>query len=329
MTDMTKPPSDTLQEIPHPRGLHYLRLKTVVVLLRSLLRVAGLFDKPQPPLPLSFQREDAQLPSRQQGRTIQAYVYRSTDAADAPLPVHIIWHGSGFVIPRLAGDYAYIDYHLKHLGPDCVLIDADYRKAPEHPFPAAVHDAIDIVNYCLSQPHLYDVNRITIGGFSAGAGLALVVGAHFGPQRIAGVVALYPVTDFIIKPDEYPLPTKHHDSGIIMPGCLTTFFLDAYFVKQEHKQHPLSSVKLADPASFPRLLVVGCKADTLYTEALEFVASLNNAGRTDVRFISIDNEGHGFDRRPKSPESVERRDKLYKEMIEFISVCSSSATSAA
>ncbi|CDR88340.1 uncharacterized protein SPSC_04167 [Sporisorium scitamineum] len=321
--------SDTLEERRHPWSLRYIRLKAVVLLIRFFGLLSPLSEEKRPPLPPTFQRRLVRVASRQKGRSIKAHIYRSssTSALNAPLPVHITWHGSGFVLPRFATDYAYVDHHLKQLGPDCILVDADYRKAPEHPFPAAVHDAIDVVNYILSQPHIYDVDRITLGGFSAGAGLALVVGAHFGPQRIAGVAALYPVVDFTVKPNDYPLQTKQHDSGVILPGWLTDYFIDAYVVRQEDKSHPLCSVKFADPASFPRLLIASGKADTLHTEAQELVSHLNDAGRTDARFISIDNEGHGFDKRPKCPESHQRTETLYHQLTEFIRLCWS-ATSA-
>ncbi|SJX65433.1 uncharacterized protein SRS1_15703 [Sporisorium reilianum f. sp. reilianum] len=323
--------SDDLQERRHGRGPGYIRLKAIAVLLRSFGWLRPLVEERRPPLRPGFQRQLARIPSRQKGRNIKAHFYRSPSAVDAPLPVHISWHGSGFVLPGLGTDYAYVDHHLEQLGPDCVFVDADYCKAPKHPFPAPVHDAIDVVEYVLAQPHVYDAKRITLGGFSAGAALALAEGAHLGPDRIAGVAALYPVVDCSVKPDAYPMPNPEQKqaSGVLMPGWLTDFFLAAYIVRPEDKLDPLCSVKFAPPWSFPRLLIASAKVDTLYTEAEELASHLREAGRTDTRFISIDHEGHGFDKRPKCAESQERRAYVYKEVTEFVRQCWSSAACAA
>ena len=69
--------------------------------------------------------------------------------------------------------------------------DTDYRKAPESPFPAAVHDVEDIVNYVLAHPDEYDTTKITLSGFSAGGCLALQVGTAMGPKVIKGIAGFY------------------------------------------------------------------------------------------------------------------------------------------
>ncbi|SPO31903.1 related to lipase/esterase [Ustilago trichophora] len=318
-------PSTLPQETLHAWSLKYIRLKTVVLLMRSLNSLRPLLRGSHPPLPHGFERQIVHLPSRQPGRTIQAHIYRShrvaptSDGVAAPLPVHISWHGSGFVLPNLGDDYAYIRHVLDKLGPNCIFVDADYRKAPEHPFPAASHDAQDLVNYILAHPNLYDPHRVTLGGFSAGGNLALVVGAHLGPQRIAGVAALYPAVDFTIKPGQRPLPTKDRpDSGFPLPAWMSNVFVDSYFVRQQDKSHPLCSVYYVDAARFPPLLLASGQVDTLHYASEKLVRKLKDAGRTDARFISIEKEGHGFDKLARGPVSVKRRDHVYNEFADFL-----------
>lgn len=319
-------PSTVAQERLHPWSLRYLRLKAIVLLMRSLNSLRPLIRGHTPPLPHGFERQLINIPSRAQGRTIRAHIYRSKKAAPssdgvaAPLPVHITWHGSGFVLPNLGNDTNYIHHFLNKLGPDCILVDADYRKAPEHPFPAASHDAQDVVNYILSQPQIYDPDRITLGGFSAGGNLALVVGAQLGPQRIAGIAALYPAVDFTIKPGARPLPTKDRpDSGFPLPHWMSHVFLDSYFVQDQDKRHPLCSVYYVDAARFPPLLIASGQVDTLYYASEKMIRKLKDAGRTDSRFISVEKEGHGFDQMPRGPASVKRRDDVYNQFTDFIS----------
>lgn len=317
--------SSSPEERLHAWSLQYLRLKAIVLIMRSLNSLRPLIHPPPPPLPHGFERQIVDLPSRQPGRTIRAHIYRSkrvaptSDGITAPLPVHISWHGSGFVIPNLGEDYTCFAHLLQKLGPNCIFVDADYRKAPEHPFPAASHDAQDVVNYILSQPNVYDAHRITLGGFSAGGNLALVVGAQLGPQRIAGVAALYPAVDFTVKPGDRPLPTKDRpDSGFPLPDWMSNIFLDSYFVRPEDKRHPLCSVYFTDANRFPPLLLASGQVDTLHYASEKLVRKLKDAGRTDARFISIEKEGHGFDKLCRRPASVKRRDYVYDEFTEFL-----------
>src|SRR5204862_6927589 len=53
------------------------------------------------------------------------------------------------------------------------VLTPDYRLAPEHPFPAAVKDALKVYGWLLEQG--FSEDRIVVGGDSAGGGLALAM----------------------------------------------------------------------------------------------------------------------------------------------------------
>src|SRR5262249_18714985 len=75
----------------------------------------------------------------------------------------------------------------------------DYRLAPEHPFPAAVDDAVEAYAYLADKPP--DYNQLFVMGDSAGGGLALALLLRLrdeGRRLPAAAVALSPWTDLAL-----------------------------------------------------------------------------------------------------------------------------------
>lgn len=77
-------------------------------------------------------------------------------------------HGGGYVAGSPSGYIAFCGKLARSLKADVYL--PAYRLAPEHPFPAAIDDALACYSLMLKK---FPSNRITIAGDSAGAGLAL------------------------------------------------------------------------------------------------------------------------------------------------------------
>ena len=83
------------------------------------------------------------------------------------------FHGGGFVAGKLASRRPFASWLSKATG--CSILLVDYRLAPEHPFPAAVEDAISSYQWlCKNGPSgEKPANKTFIGGDSAGGCLAL------------------------------------------------------------------------------------------------------------------------------------------------------------
>lgn len=109
-------------------------------------------------------------------------------------PVVLWFHGGAYVFGSPATHAAMLARLCRETGGRAIL--PDYRKAPEHPFPAALEDAEAAWRDLLAGGA--DPAQIIVGGDSAGGGLALallgVLLAKGGPLP-AGLVAFSPVTD--------------------------------------------------------------------------------------------------------------------------------------
>jgi acetyl esterase/lipase len=79
------------------------------------------------------------------------------------------------------------------------FLDCDYAKAPEYPCPSEAEDARDVYEYILqhSKKYNFDLNKITVGGFSAGGtiamGLAVTIGAETRAKLKDGEQFVHPI----------------------------------------------------------------------------------------------------------------------------------------
>ena len=76
------------------------------------------------------------------------------------------------------------------------VLSVDYRLAPEHPFPAALDDAVAATRWAHANAATLgcDPDRLAIGGDSAGANLAIVV-CQLRPVPLRYQLLVYPATD--------------------------------------------------------------------------------------------------------------------------------------
>lgn len=105
------------------------------------------------------------------GHPIAVRVYRPA-AASTQLPAIFYIHGGGFMLGGLHTEEERCELYAV-LG-ECVVIGVDYRLAPEHPFPAAYDDCVDVLQWIgASSAELgIDTRRLAVGGNSAGGALA-------------------------------------------------------------------------------------------------------------------------------------------------------------
>lgn len=134
------------------------------------------------------------------GAELSAYVIepKRVESIDKPLPCLVFFHGGGFVLKASGGHYKIAKEYAHQL--PCKVVYADYRLAPEFPFPTPVEDCF--AAYCWVLKHAdklgIDKNTVFIGGDSAGGNLAAAVTLMARDRNLPlpkGVLLIYPVTD--------------------------------------------------------------------------------------------------------------------------------------
>lgn len=108
----------------------------------------------------------------------------------------LLWvHGGGYVIGDVVQDDAFCSATARELG--IVVVSVNYRLAPEHPFPAALDDALAAWQWLLASAGKLGVGqeRVAVGGSSAGAGLAACL-----VQRLHDAGGTRPVGQWLFSP---------------------------------------------------------------------------------------------------------------------------------
>jgi epsilon-lactone hydrolase len=152
-----------------------------------------------------------------------------------------------------------------------------YRLAPEHPFPAAMEDALTAWHFLRQQG--IAARHVAIGGDSAGGGLAVVLNNRLrdADEELPGCVWLVsPWTDLTMSGST--LITKDNVDPIIHKGYLGEL-ADAYVPPGMNRKDPRVSPLYADLKGLPPMLVQVGSAETLLEDATRFAAA---AGAADV-----------------------------------------------
>ena len=152
-----------------------------------------------------------------------------------------------------------------------------YRLAPEHPFPAALEDALTAWRFLLS--HGVDAKHIVVGGDSAGAGLTAAMSNQLraaGEAQPACAWLISPWTDLTMS--GATLATKDAVDPLIHKGYLTEL-AEAYAPAGVDKKDPRLSPLYSDLHGFPPTLIQVGSSETLLDDAVRFAGA---AGAADV-----------------------------------------------
>jgi acetyl esterase/lipase len=183
-----------------------------------------------------------------------------------------------------------------------LVVDVDYRLAPEDPFPIGFNDCYDALVWAASNATelLIDPARIAVGGESAGgalaAGVAIAARDRGGPA-VAYQQLLYPVLDDA-------LTTKSVRELVDAPmwdAPSTALMWDHYLgpVDSRGEVSPYAApMRAADQpgglAGLPPAYILACELDPLRDEEIAYATALIAAG-VSVELHVVPGTFHGFE----------------------------------
>lgn len=227
--------------------------------------------------------------------------------ATGPLPTVLYAHGGGWVICDLDTHDA-VCRRLADLA-QCVVVAVDYRLAPEHPFPAGLHDTMAALAWLRRMlPELGGTHVWGLAGDSAGANLTSVA-AHLLVQddidpdlpSPAAHLLIYPAVD---AAGDYPSRAAY-GVGFGLEQASIDYFVDLYAARGDLLDPRVSPLRFASHAGLPPSLVVTAGCDPLRDEGIAYIAALQEAG-VPVAWQDAETLIHGFvDLGPMVPAAAE------------------------
>jgi acetyl esterase len=186
-------------------------------------------------------------------------------------------HGGGWVLGNLESVDAVCRALANESGARVVSID--YRLAPEHPFPAALDDALAATKA---------VEADAVAGDSAGANLAAVVARRLRDQ-IKLQLLVYPVTDAGVNTPSY----AQFDERFGLTAAAMQRYWRLYLDGAEGLHPDASPLRATDLEGAPPAYVLTASHDVLRDEGEAYAAALERAG-VPVTLQRRDGAIHGF-----------------------------------
>jgi acetyl esterase len=208
-------------------------------------------------------------------------------------PIMLYFHGGGYVKGGIEESDAFcrnLARVTRHL-----VLSVDYRLAPEHPFPAALDDAVAATVW--AGIHAAEIGGapgpVVVCGESAGGNLAAVACLRLRSDSRVAIryqVLLQPVVDFTLSFPSITLPPTE----CLVPREDLAWYYRTYCGNRCDPRDPrVSPIFAEDLSGLPPALVIAAEYDTLRDEAEAYAKRLQSAG-VPTRYTCCAGMVHGF-----------------------------------
>lgn len=230
---------------------------------------------------------------RPEGGVLMCRLYRPISAEpESRLPLLVYYHGGGWCI----GDVPSYDVLCRELAnlSGWAVLSVEYRLAPEHPFPAAVDDALLAAEWCADNTDLLAIEpgSLALGGDSAGGNLAIVTALQARDQgfpTLTRLLLIYPSTEIA---SQRPSRERYADGYFLDRESLAWFF-ERYLPKGGAEDWRASPMHATSLANLPPMFLVTAGCDPLTDDCVAFAERVQEEGG-EVDHYPVPGMVHGF-----------------------------------
>ncbi len=217
---------------------------------------------------------------------------------DGPVrAVYLHFHGGGMV----AGSPALMDIPNSMLAKEfgIAVVSSDYRKAPEHPWPAGPDDGVAVARWLLQHSEQeFGCSSMLIGGESAGAYMTAIVALRIRDElhaidRVHGLNLLFGVFDWGRSPSQRGV--RAQDAFDVLSPQATALISECFLpdMTDDQRRAPEISPAFADLHELPPCFVSVGTCDHLLDDSL-LLASRAAAAGVEVELFVAPEMPHGF-----------------------------------
>ncbi|PPK68354.1 alpha/beta hydrolase [Actinokineospora auranticolor] len=235
---------------------------------------------------------DLDIPGPASALTLRIYRCARAVRAGTPSPVLVYFFGGGWTLGTIDTADAICRRLTNAAG--CTTVSVGYRLAPEHKFPAAVHDCHAAVRWVAAHAAELgvDPDRIAVGGDSAGGNLAAAVALaarEDGPLLVHQLL-VYPNTDHGSDTESLRESTDRYLFNLHS----VAWYWDNYLADPADGANPLASpLRAADHSGLPPATVITAEYDPLRDEGELYAKRLADAG-VPTELTRFPGMAHGF-----------------------------------
>lgn len=263
-------------------------------------------------------------------RILDSRIYSEDGSHDIPVRVFhpqekrhddviLFFHGGGWVLGNI-DTYTNSCITMAELTGRIVL-SVDYRKAPEHPFPAGFDDCYRVTKVLMEELELAGIpgaTHLNLVGDSSGGNLAAAVSLRLRdedrPVPLKQVL-IYPVT-YWDHTEEAPfesIRTYGHDYGLTSKKMQE--YMEMYEPDEEQRKNAYIAPLMAkDLSGQPDTLIITAEYDPLRDEGEAYARALAEAGN-QATIERIPDAAHNFLNGPRAGAPISR---TYEVMNDFL-----------
>jgi acetyl esterase len=232
--------------------------------------------------------------------SVPVRIYRGGQVRQAPVVLYC--HAGGFALGNLDTDHRQCVELARRAG--CVVVSVDYRLAPEHPYPAALDDAIAVLKWVATNATELDVDvaRLAVAGSSAGAALAACLAQRATDKSLPPIVFQLlhqPVLDDRVTASKAEFRTSPAFDGEAAE------LMWRHYLGADPPSPDSVPARRSRLEGLPSALITCAEIDPFRDEAIDYARRLLHAGVSTELHV-FGHTCHGFDSLLPSLPSSER-----------------------